>query len=123
MAGGKWGEQVTRITHDDYFFVSEWLSGSILQYAASAGWLQVPLKVPPVAVVDFVRRPWWCSHFERYTGISIQTVATSRLEPISFDEFRAQLLDATKPLLRNSFPEPFNSASYAAGFSSMGTSL
>src|ERR1035437_5058556 len=26
-------------------------------------------------------------------------------------------------LLRNSFPEPFNSASYAAGFSSMGTSL
>ena len=26
-------------------------------------------------------------------------------------------------LLRNSFPESFNSASYAAGFSSMGTSL
>ena len=26
-------------------------------------------------------------------------------------------------LLRNSFPRPFNSASYAAGFSSIGTSL
>src|ERR1035437_1025723 len=41
-----------------------------------------------------------------------------RSGPLPGEQFGVSL-----SLLRNSFPEPFNSASYAAGFSSMGTSL
>jgi hypothetical protein len=71
------------------------------------------------------RKPWPRWAWASCSGLRVSPRANQNppRSPHPANRRACEVAVAPWNLLRNSFPGPFNSASYAAGFSSMGTSL